>query len=311
MDFITKFLKPSKKNITNIRKNNTKTKNNTNNKSNRKKPLIKKLEHKVVNVTNYNNIEKKKFKINGSLRIQFLFNSELLNADNIYIASLKGIDEKNYILLSSDLKRMYFMMLFVCKFKLKPGFVKYSKTLNLNPFSNDNSSKTFYYIIFKSDRLSSLKSAILQKLINFYEFKKGFFKLLQEYSELNNEYGFLYNNIHLDSICINFVNRRKDIIFMDYTYSSDSEHKNSNTNKLTKEYKKMKKFFKLDKLSESIKGNYDIINIIIIMNICSHYLNEIPNEFILNKDDIKELNKKSKLNTKIDYLLKKDFFKIA
>ena len=61
-------------------------------------------------------------------------------------------------------------MLFICKYKIKPGFIRYSISNSLNPFSNTKTSNNFYYIIFKSDKFQLLKNAILRKHINLYDF---------------------------------------------------------------------------------------------------------------------------------------------
>ena len=262
----------------------------------------------IININNYNNIAKKNFKKDISLHSIFVFNQKLLNMPHIYIASLKGINEKNYIVLSSVKERMYKMMLFVCKYKIKPRYVNYGLSSNINPYLNTSSNKNYYYIIFRSDRLSLLKTLILNKLINLYEFKKGFQNLLKKYSEINKKSNFIYNNINFNSLCVNNIGKRKDIIFFDYSYSSDSENKSSKTNKLTPDIQKMIKLFKLDSISN--KNNYDIVNSLIIMNISSHYLSNISSRINLDKDEIKELKSNIPLYKKIDILLNNNYFKI-
>jgi len=72
----------------------------------------------------------------------------------------------------------------------------------------------------------------------------------------------------------------------------------------------MKKMYQLNDISEKSEGNYDIICIIFLINICNSYLNEIPKELTLDQDDIKFFNNNYHLYDKLNYLLKKDLLKI-
>ena len=275
-----------------------------------KKESQYKLNQRPTNVTICDGIESKQFPIDSSLKIQFIFGNELLNNKVSVIISLKGIDKKNYILLSSDFNRMYLMILFICRYKIKPGFVRYSVTNNLNPFTESKTSDKYYYIIFKSDELFSLKDAVLQKQINLYDFKKGIIQLLKLYSLLNKKYNFIYNNINSECLYVNCIGTNKNIIMFDYTYAYDSKtQRNSKKKKYGKDFYEMKKLYNLNEISEKIEGNYDLICIIFVINICNSYLNEIPKELILNKDDIKFFNSNAKLYEKLNSLLKKDFLK--
>ena len=96
----------------------------------------------------------------------------------------------------------------------------------------------------------------------------------------------------------------------DYTYSYDSITKNTHTKKYNKEYYEMKKMYQLNDISEKSEGNYDIICIIFLINICNSYLNEIPKELTLDQDDIKFFNNNYHLYDKLNHLLKKDLLKI-
>ena len=278
--------------------------------SNNKKTKKLELSNKKHNISICKEIESKHFPINSSLKIQFIFDKLLQETQNSIIINLKDIQGKSYILLSSDLKRMYLMMLFICKYKIKPGFVRYSISNNLNPFSNTKASNNFYYIIFKSDKFQLLKNAILRKHINLYDFKKALNQFLKSYSTLNKKYGFIYNNISSDSLVVNKLNKQKHIIMFDYTYSYDSITKNTHTKKYNKEYYEMKKMYQLNDISEKSEGNYDIICIIFLINICNSYLNEIPKELTLDQDDIKFFNNNYHLYDKLNHLLKKDLLKI-
>ena len=254
-------------------------------------------------------IKSKKFPVDSSLKIRFVFGNELLNDKVSCIITLKSVDNKNFALLSSNIDRMYLMLLFICKYKIKPGFIRYSISDNLNPFSSSKSSDKYYYMIFKSDKLFSLKDAILQKQINLYDFKKGILRLLKSYIQLNKKYNFVYNNISSDCLYVNFIGGNKDIIMFDYTYSYDSNTKATTKKKYEKSFYEMKKLYDLNELSEKIEGNYDLICIIFIINICNSYLNEIPKELVLNKEDKVFFNGNHKLHEKLSLILKKDFLR--
>tara|TARA_B100001248_G_C27382000_1_gene457493 strand:- start:945 stop:1856 length:912 start_codon:yes stop_codon:yes gene_type:complete len=275
-----------------------------------KTPKLK-LSSKEENISICEGIELKKFPIDTSLKIKFMFNKVLFDNKDVMIISLKNIDNTKYILLSSTFERMYLMTLFICKYKIKPGFVRYSLTNSLNPFSNTKTQKEYYYIIFKSDKLFSLKEAVLQKHINLFDFKKGIIKFLKSYSLLNKTHNFVYNNINSESLYVNYIGKDKNIIMFDYTYSYDSyTQRNAYQKKYDKKFYEMKELYDLNEIYEKLEGNYDLICIIFIINICNSYLNEIPKELILNQDDIKFFNSNAKLYEKINILLKKDFLKI-
>ena len=257
-------------------------------------------------------IESKIFPTDDSLKIIFMFNQILFENKTSIIISLKQSDNSTYVLLSSNFKRMYLMTLFICKYNIKPYFVKYSLTNNLNPYSNNKTVEKFYNIIFKSDKLFSLSDAVTNKFINLYEFKKGIMEFLNSYSILNKKYDFLYNNINSECLYVNYISGKMSIIMFDYTYSCDLHtRKTSYKSKVYgKDFYEMKKLYDLNEVSEKIEGNYDLICIIFIINICNNYLNDIPKELILNKEDIRFFNTTEKLYKKIALLLKKDFLKI-
>jgi len=310
------FLRRQKISSLNRQLSNNKAKQLSDNKarqlSDNKKTKKLELSDKKHDISICKGIESKQFPTNSSLKIQFIFDKLLEETQNSIIINLKDVQDKSYILLSSDLKRMYLMMLFICKYKIKPGFVRYSISNSLNPFTNTNTktSNNFYYIIFKSDKFQLLKNAILRKHINLYDFKKALNQFLKSYSVLNKKYGFIYNNINSDSLAVNELNKQKYIIMFDYTYSYDSSTKSTHTKKYNKEYYEMKKMYELNDISEKSEGNYDIICLIFLINICNSYLNEIPKELTLNQDDIKFFNNNYHLYDKLNYLLKKDLLKI-
>ena len=72
---------------------------------------------------------------------------------------------------------------------------------------------------------------------------------------------------------------------------------------------KMKELYDLKDISEKIEGNYDLICIIFVINICNSYLNEIPKELVFNKEDKIFFNGRYKLYEKPNIILKKDFLK--
>ena len=89
-------------------------------------PLTETYENIVNTKQVCENIKSKKFPIDSSLKIRFIFEDILLDNKSACIISLKSPDGKNFVLLSSDINRMYLMLLFICKYKIKPGFIRYS-----------------------------------------------------------------------------------------------------------------------------------------------------------------------------------------
>ena len=85
---------------------------------------------------------------------------------------------------------------------------------------------------------------------------------------------------------------------VDYEFSEDErEFIMQRTSKKTydKSFYDMKELYDLKDISEKIEGNYDLLCIIFLINICNSYLNEIPKELVLNKEDKDFFNAKHKL----------------
>ena len=290
-------------------KKNIKTTQNMNKSKRRTLPLTDTYEDITTRNDICDSIKSKNIPVDSSLKVQFVFGNILLDDKTSCVISLKTTDSKNFVLLSSNIDRMYLMLLFICKYKIKPGFIRYSISNSLNPFTESKSSKKYYYMIFKSDKLFSLQDAIVQKQINLYDFKKGFIRFLKSYIQLNKKYDFIYNNINSKCLYVNFINGTKDIIMFDYTYSYDSTIKKTTKKTYDKSFYDMKELYDLKDISEKIEGNYDLLCIIFLINICNSYLNEIPKELVLNKEDKDFFNAKHKLYEKLNVILKKDFLK--
>lgn len=290
-----------------VKKENTVKKQNKTKRNQKSKKINLKNETKNIDICEP--IKSKNFKLDTSLKIQFMFHKDIVIESNFTIKSLKDSSKKKYVIYCGEYKRMYKMMLYICQFKINPGFIRYSLSYNVNPFDTTTATKKqYYYIIFKSGYFDILKYAILKNKINLYDFKNILSKFLRNYSKLNKKHGFIYNNINSESLGINKINSNMNLIMLDYSYSFDKSVK-SIQRTLSKEYFLLKKYYNLDKINEKYEGNYEIISILLLINICNSYLNDIPKLIIITEEDNIFFNKKYELYDKINYLLKKDYFK--
>jgi len=273
-------------------------------------------------------ITKKDFKIDYSITDNYVFVKDLSNSSIIKYEVIYLQDSKKYILIIGNIKHIYSQVFISIKLKDNKLNTHFPK---LKTFGKVDSSffkrfplkiknNLYFYIIDKIPGYF-FKDAIINQLIDIYQFKQLLKDFLINFSKLNKKLGYL--NYNLNGSTLIFENKSNKITrlkFNSYKYSLIKGLNNVYDNNLRKFIYQcpflLTQINKLDYLNNSIlkinynnNGNYDIVYILKLINITEIILNEIPKPITLNNNEINFFNSKLSLGDKIDYLLKFPYFK--
>lgn len=233
--------------------------------------------------------------------------------------------EINYLLIISN-SNLEKTLYFTCfnKNKILLEFQDYGISITENPFDENSKKGKYYFIILKSYDMKStnvksinvklnnvitLETAITLSKIDLYRFKQLFKQLLVNYAKLNTRTDFKYNNFNMNSILLN----NGVFVLYDFTNSiDDTKYKTFGKRQDPKTlfFNNNKDYSNRDKEIMTIhQSNYDIICILLLINLCERRLNEKPVEISLNKEDKALFNSTDELFEKIKYITNMDYFK--
>lgn len=254
------------------------------------------------------------------------------------VGSYKDIFPEVYITLelknnklSSNIPKMY-------KFgKVDSTFKKYGL----------KETKDLYFIIIEYFGPNEFGDIIKYQLIDIYRFKQLMIQFLKYYSKANKKIGFIHYDIKFDNLFLNKNKTRLMFIDLGWSITDKSYLQKSFRNKVSTLGYQIEKFGKkqlfilkklkiaqnkdktqialnrnhkyynnIDPANKSIYkikyntlGNFDIINILRLINTTERILNEIPKQITLTNEQIEFFNSEVSLGDKIDYLLKFPYFK--
>jgi hypothetical protein len=161
----------------------------------------------------------------------------------------------------------------------------------------------------KLNNVITLETAITLSKIDLYRFKQLFKQLLVNYAKLNTRTDFKYNNFNMNSILLN----NGVFVLYDFTNSiDDTKYKTFGKRQDPKTlfFNNKKDYSNRDKEIMTIhQSNYDIICILLLINLCERRLNEKPVEISLKKEDKALFNSTDELFEKIKYITNMDYFK--
>ena len=142
--------------------------------------------------------KKNKFKKNSTFKFNFNLKKQLLRTTKTSVLLLNNFENQKFIMLISSnesLEKLVKISSIYPKNKILFKPIQSGSCKGLNPFNNNNSID-YAFLICKDYNHHVFKNILESRKINLLNFKNALKTFLKNYSKLNREIGFVYNNIN-------------------------------------------------------------------------------------------------------------------